>query len=201
MLTVYLTGLTIGGAIAFWWLGRKRATFLHFGLLQLLIGLMSIIVLYILARLPSLSIEDIMGGYTITREILFELLMAFITVFPVTLLIGATFPVVSSLYTREYHQQVGLHIGTVSALNTVGAILGSLGTGFVLIPLMGLRNTAITLAAINLIIGMGAMWFLQKERPQLQWVTPGTIGFAALIVFFLPPGLYGGIYDHARNPF
>ena len=73
----------------------------------------------------------------------FEGLLSFATLFPVTVLIGAAFPVVSSLYTAERAEGVGLKVARVTALNTAGSILGSLLTGFVVVPALGLQNSAL----------------------------------------------------------
>ena len=195
MLAVYLSGLTVGGLVGTARLRRQGATLLQFGLLQLGIGLFSILALTVFARLPALTIEQVFGGYTITTEILYELFLAAITIFPTTFLIGFTFPVVSSLYTVERVGEVGLRIGQVNALNTAGAILGALGTGFILIPLLGLRNAALVLSGLNLMVGMGVFWLLEGSRPQLRWVPPATIGLAAILTFILPPGLYLGFRE------
>ena len=195
MLTVYLTGLAAGGALGTWWLRRHRGTLFQFGLLQLGIGLFSILALFIFSRLPSLPIEDVLGGYTIGLEIIYELFLAFITIFPPTLLIGALFPLVSSLYSQEQIDQVGLKIGTVGAINTLGAILGALATGFILIPWLGLRNTSIALSVINLAVGMGIFWLLNTARPQTRWVPAAAIGLAVVAFLLLPPGLYLGFRE------
>jgi spermidine synthase len=126
---------------------------------------------------------------------LFELLLAFITLFPPTLLIGALFPVVGSLYTREQTEEVGLHIGTVSALNTLGAILGSLCAGFLLIPLLGLRNTALVLSAANLALGTGAMWLMRRVQPGAGWKPLPVLGLALVATLVMPPGLYLGFRE------
>lgn len=195
MLTVFLTGLAVGGTLGSWWLRRHGATLLQFGLLQLGIGLLTILALFIFGRLPSLPLEAVFGQYTISREIFYEILLAFITLFPPTLLMGITFPVVSSLYTREQPDHVGLHIGQVSALNTLGSILGALATGFILIPWLGLRNASLTLSGLNLVVGMGSIWLLHQTKPQVQWVPPSVIALAIVATLAMPPGLYLGFRE------
>ena len=56
-----------------------------------------------------------------------------------TVLLGATFPLVNRIYARRL-AAVGRSIGTAYALNTAGAILGSLSAGFILIPLVGKQD-------------------------------------------------------------
>ncbi len=190
MLTVFLAGLALGGAGASRVLRRKRATVRHFGAIQVALGLLAILILHAFARLPALHLEDWFGGYTVA----YEFLIAFVTLFPPTLLLGALFPVVGSLYTRERTQLVGLRIGRVNAFNTVGAIAGSLGAGFVLVPLLGLRNTTVALAVLNLALGAVALHFDRGGRRALRFAPAGAMVATILAVAILPTGFYLGSY-------
>lgn len=190
MLTVFLAGLALGGAGASWVLRRRRATLRHFGAIQLAIGLLAVLILHAFARLPALHLEDWFGGYTVA----YEFLIAFVTLFPPSVLLGALFPVVGSLYTRERAQVVGLRIGRVNAFNTVGAIAGSLGAGFVLVPLLGLRNTTLALAVLNLALGAVALRFDRGGRRALRFAPAGAIVATILAVAVLPTGFYLGSY-------
>ena len=190
MLTVFLTGLALGSAGGSWMLRRRRAALRHFGALQLAVGVLAVLILHVFARLPSLHLQDRLGGYTVP----YEFLIAFITVFPPTLLLGAMFPVVGSLYTRERTEHVGRRIGRVNALNTVGAIVGSIGAGFVLVPLLGLRNTSVALAALSLAIGAGAM-LLDGGATRIRRSMPAAAALVlAVAVALLPTGFYLGSY-------
>jgi spermidine synthase len=195
MLTVFLTGLAVGGALSTWWLRRHRATLIAFGALQMSIGLLAVVALFVFAKLPAFVLEEIFGEYTVAQEILYEILLAFVTMFPPTLLIGTIFPIVSSLYTREQAEEVGQRIGTVNALNTLGSILGSLVPGFLLVPLLGLRNTSLALSAVNLALGAGAMWLAGRTRPQVRWIPLPVLGVILIAVLAMPPGLYLGFRE------
>ena len=190
MLTVFLAGLALGSAGGARVLRRRPARLRDFGALQLGVALLAILILHVFARLPSLHLQDRLGGYTVP----YEFLIAVITVFPPTLLLGAMFPVVGSLYTRERTEAVGLRIGRVNALNTVGAIAGSIGTGFVLVPLLGLRNTTVAFAALNLAIAAGAMLLDRDARRRLRWVAAGAGAAVIAGLAALPTGFYLGSY-------
>ncbi len=196
MLTIFLTGLAVGGAIGAWWVRHHQVTLIAFGALQMGIGLLAVVALLVFARLPALTLEGVFGEYSIAREMLYEMLLAFITLFPPTLLIGLVFPVVSSLYTREQTEEVGTRIGTVNALNTAGSILGSLIPGFLLLPLLGLRNTSLALSALNLVLGAGAMWLMTGHtRPYVRWTPLPVLGLALIATLVMPPGLYLGFRE------
>ena len=198
MLTVFLTGLALGSAGTSRILRRRRATLTHFGLIQLSLGVLAVLILHLFARLPALHLQDAFGGYTIP----YEFLVAFSILLPPTLLLGALFPIVGSLYTRERAKSVGLRIGRVNALNTLGAIAGSLGAGFVLVPLLGLRNTTVALAALNLALGAVALRFERHGgdrhggagRRAVRWAPAGAGALVILTVAILPTGFYLGSY-------
>jgi hypothetical protein len=59
-----------GSAAGTWWLRRRRATVGHFGALQLAIGVLAILILFVFARLPSLGLEELFGGAGRVAEML-----------------------------------------------------------------------------------------------------------------------------------
>ena len=129
------------------------------------IGFLGGVTLISFANLPQLKLENVFPNYSIAAEMTFEGLQSFITLFPLTVLIGMVFPVVSSLYTAEQAEHVGLKLSRVTALNTAGSILGSLLAGFVIVPALGMRYAIYLLALINLLIGMFSMRFLSLKGP------------------------------------
>ncbi len=195
MLTVFLSGLLVGSLIGTWWVQRRRATVFHFGSLELGIGGLAIVALFAFAQLPKIRLEDLFPTYSVGAEMAVEGLLSFVTLFPVTVLIGATFPVVTSLYTAEQSAEVGLKIAYVTALNTAGSILGSLLTGFVIVPALGLRNSALALAALNLGIGLVAVWLYGPAQRSYQWAASGVLPAVLVTALLLPPPVYLGYWQ------
>jgi len=71
--------------------------------------------------------------------------------------------------------------------------------GFVLIPLLGLRNTSISLSAVNLALGVGALWIAARRKPRLRWIPLPVAGVAVAVMFAVPPGVYLGSYAAAAD--
>ena len=74
-----------------------------------------------------------------------------------TFFLGATFPLVAKIYTRSL-STVGRSIGVAYTMNTIGAVLGSFCTGFILIPMLG-KETGISFViafqmAVSLVAGL-----------------------------------------------
>ena len=82
---------------------------------------------------------------------------------PATSAMGATLPAIERVTDRLRKQ--GYAIGALYAANTAGAVAGVLSSAFVLIPVLGLANTALVCAALNMLCAIAAlMVFPQVAR-------------------------------------
>ncbi len=188
MLSSFLTGLAFG-SFAFSAVVKKiKSVSSLFALLQGAIGLLIILSIPLLADLPSIQdwLFQKIGLSHWLQKITIKFILAFLLMFLPTFLMGATFPLINSLY-RGQLQNLGQWIGTIYSLGTIGSVLGSLGSGFLMIPLLGTKNTLLLLAFINLLI----MALLNLLNPDLRKSEKNLtlIGVAALILgsFLLTP--------------
>lgn len=78
------------------------------------------------------------------------LVLALAVIFPPTLLLGSVFPYLLKL-SEAHTRSVGRTIGNLVAVNTLGAILGSLAAGFLLLETVGLWSSIRLLAAAGLV--------------------------------------------------
>ncbi|HUL55524.1 MAG TPA: hypothetical protein VLT60_00910, partial [Usitatibacter sp.] len=83
---------------------------------------------------------------------------------PQSILLGMTFPLVSSAVLRSDPGQPGLHISTLYFVNSMGAVLGVVASAFVLIPTVGLPGTLASAGVLNLFIAAVAA-VLSREHP------------------------------------
>jgi spermidine synthase len=199
MLTTFLVGLALGGALMARRVDRIERPLELFGSLQLAVGVCAILVLFVFAKLPtirgSLSAADTMG-----RLVFVEFFTAALTMLAPTLLLGAIFPVAALLYgaggasiTAETPAEaIGRRIGRMYALNTLGAALGAAVAGFVLIPVLGLQRAALLLALLNLALGVAV---LLQTAPLPRLRMGGALALAIAGVLLLPPGIYLGFRE------
>lgn len=82
----------------------------------------------------------------------FRLLTCMLILFPSCLCLGATFPLLLHLGAGQ-SGRVGARVGLVSALNTVGCIVGALVTGFWLVDRLGSRWTLMLAAMLAFFTG------------------------------------------------
>ena len=96
----------------------------------------------------------------------------------------------------------GEMIGGIYAINTVGAILGAIVGGFVLIPAIGSENTLLSMALIAAILGV-VFAFAPPRRP---WLANSCLAAAALVLVgsLVSPGwrhhaLNAGLFETGRR--
>lgn len=149
ILSTFLAGLALGSvlfAVADRRGGRVRAlaTALSLG------GLLALLLVPLSPRATDIVRSFAAGGEgAVTAGM--ALAAGLVILAPATLM-GFVFPMTSRLLTRDL-RHAGRGIGSAYTVNTVGAVLGSLTTGFVLIPALGLKGSLMALAAVQVAMG------------------------------------------------
>lgn len=93
-------------------------------------------------------------------------------------LMGLSLPIGVGLYAREI-RGLSRRVGVIYAFNTVGSLVGSLASVFILIPLIGIKGTLLLCAALVMI---PAFFFINRER-RGSWVI--LLSSAGLLFFVL----------------
>ena len=81
------------------------------------------------------------------------LAMAFVVSFIPAVFMGILFPLGLRIYAGDVHR-IGVKAGNIFFSNTAGCVVGSLFTGFVLIPFAGMWNTTLLLVNLSLLIAV-----------------------------------------------
>ena len=143
MLTTVLGGIAIGGFIAAAILRSNRNPAAALGVVQTLTGVTAI------ASMSAL-LWTVTHGWD-TMQLWRAVLIA---ILPPSLCMGAGFPLALGMAARSTDpRNLARRIGSLYSLNVAGAILGSLGTGFVLLTRAGAVNTLIVLGALLAVSG------------------------------------------------
>ncbi|MEM7202122.1 MAG: fused MFS/spermidine synthase [Planctomycetota bacterium] len=159
----FILGLAIGAAI----LGRigqvgARAAPLLAGS-QLLLALAATLMLPAFDQLPAWVAAQVYehrdAFATVQRA---EFLRIFLIVLVPTFLMGGALPLIVHEISRRAPANVGAVLGRAYAANTIGTILGSFLTGFVLVPWVGVRGAIVVGVAINAIVGVA--WWCTARR-------------------------------------
>jgi spermidine synthase len=161
---VVLAGISLGnylgGRIADRWPQRRTL-----GILLLAGGFASLAILPLIniaTAIPSGDLVDVnnrLGGVLpLDRAALLILRIVLITAlifFPPSLILGMVSPVVIKLTLRDLAHSGGL-VGKVYALSTLGSIIGTFATGFVLIDLFGTRMIVLGVGIV--LVGMAIVF-------------------------------------------
>ena len=148
VLACYFAGLGLGAAAA---RGLRRPAVRTYGLLELGAAggaLWSLIVFHKLAAASAETWLTVLGPAGSIGAIA-------VTVFPSTLCLGATLPVVGQALIGT--GLVGRRGALLYALNTLGGVLGIAVAGFGLPALVGVTASYVAIAATSAVVGIGAL--------------------------------------------
>lgn len=81
------------------------------------------------------------------------LAITFITLVPAAATLSAVSPAVAHLQLHDLHAS-GTVVGRLSAWGTAGALLGTFGTGFVLVPLMPVTTAVLVIGGVLVLVGV-----------------------------------------------
>jgi len=157
MLGTYLTGLALGSFLFARFSRPEHDPWRVFGLLLSTAGGSAILIVAALGTwLPDAQTFAGMWAARLTGletvEVLARFAVASVTILLVpTTLLGAAFPAAARLTATA--DRVGRDVGLIAALNTAGGIGGTLLTGFVLVPRVGLVASLGLLAVAGALIG------------------------------------------------
>lgn len=152
----FLGGLALGARYLGPPLVRSGEPLRRYALLELGVGGLGVAILPLLRALdgPVGHIYRATGGegapFAVARVVLL-----FVVLVPPAALMGATLPV---LVARVERGRVGIGLAALYAINTCGAVAGSLLAGFVLMPQLGLTGTTVVAGGLNAVAAVVAWW-------------------------------------------
>ena len=174
VLAAFMAGLAVGSQLGGRWASRARRPLLVYGVVEAGIGI------YALALPAILGAADWAQRHFFTSDgfdldaglgarTAFQLAGATLLLMPPTLLMGASLPL---LVQSAVHRQslLGFRVGALYATNTLGAALGALLTGYVLLPRLGLGHVLYVGVALNLGVACLALLVARREAPSAALV-------------------------------
>ena len=195
VLSVYLLGISLGSLVLSRWSPPGLSDLQLFILFELILGLLGLI------TLPVLSLVSHAGQRP------FTIATAFLLLFGMTLLLGGLFPLAGKLYAGPL-RLLGRTVGNLYSANTLGSVLGSCLTGFVLIPWVGTSHALLLTAGLNLLIAAGVAGVALRPlptRPLMVGVGLAAVGMVGwfsgdwLTRFYEQAGLRPGFHIIAQS--
>ena len=111
-----------------------------------------------------------------------SMLLAFSLSLVPAIFMGILFPLGLRIYAHDVHR-IGAKSGTILIANTLGCVLGSLLTGFVLIPFAGMWNTTLVLVNLSLLIAL-VLAIRAHDFSPVRWVGLLLVGVLANLLVF-----------------
>jgi spermidine synthase len=172
MLSTFLLGLSIGAFVMSRRVDGIKNPALAMGTCLIGIGAAGLLTLPLFGTIMNrIGMQDTLGGF----------LVAALVMLPATLFMGAMLPLTARVY-AGYGHDLGGRVGRMYAINTGGAILGSLLAAFAVIPLFGIHGSILAFCALSIVSGTLVM---VRERQRIL-ITALQAGAAlGLLAFFV----------------
>jgi len=184
VLVAYMGGLAVGAAVASKRVQSLKNPIRLYAILEGVIAASALLVPLLLKAVGGLQVA-ILGGQDsppadggLFEALAFLGLGCLVLVVP-TACMGATLPILASGVIR-HRKQIGSRVGWLYALNTFGAVIGTVLAAFFLIPKIGLWQTSFVAVFLNLLVAFLG-WFVALRVPPREEgeSTPVTEGAAA----------------------
>jgi predicted membrane-bound spermidine synthase len=168
VLVIYMGGMAIGA----WGVGKFsiniKKVLLGYAIAEGLIGLFGVLFHSIFVGATDFSYASVIPKLGSSGGIeLFKWTFASLIILPQSILLGTTFPLMTAGIIRNYPSNRGKSIASLYFLNSLGAAIGVLFSGFYLIDKVGLPGTVMTAGIINILIAVsvGAITTLKSKAP------------------------------------
>lgn len=172
VLAIFMGGMAAGAA----WIGqagrRWRNLIRLYATVEAIIGALGLLFHWMYTGVAALSYDwlipslDAPGVINLTRW-----LTAGLLILPQTVLLGMTFPLMSSGLIRRYPGTAGKLLGGLYFTNSIGAAIGALVAVFVLLPWVGLPGAMTVAGMLN--FGVAALaWWIAREPEPMPFTAP-----------------------------
>lgn len=162
VLAIFLGGLALGSATLAKYGERSVNAVALYAWLELAIAAAGLLSFLGLAAVRAMYLSSAQTGSASSPfSLLIRILGAAIVLLPPTFLMGGTFPILICGVTRHL-RELTRSISRFYASNTLGAAIGALVAGFLLLPTIGLRLTIVVAVLVNAIAGLVALKFSSR---------------------------------------
>ena len=205
VLTIYLLGNVIGTSIGSGLVKTLKEPALGFTVTLFILGLCGIFYIPFMTLWSSKLMPEIDRQIELTSHaipfstfLIMPLIQsAFLFLLP-SIMMGIGFPIALQTWTNHVHK-VGRSTGTAYTANTVGAVLGGIIVGFVLIPQTGLQLSITILGLAGIwIAGILSVLFVQSSNKFSRFGLIAAAGMLTIIASAIPTNLFKTVI--AGNP-
>jgi len=163
VLTIFMGGMALGAWLISRVSSRIRNPLLWYAVVEAIIGIFGVVF-----HQEFLALQNFLFEYALpninspTLAAIAKWSIATTMLLPQALLLGTTFPLMSSAIIRVDKQASGRTLAMLYFSNSMGAAIGVLFSGFILIEAVGLPGATLTAGIINILLAL-CVWIITRE--------------------------------------
>ncbi len=160
VLAIFMGGMAVGSWICSKYSLRWKNLLVGYALVEGLIGFLALLFHTFFVHAVQLSYNSILPHLTVAAVAsIYKWSLSALMILPQSVLLGMTFPLMSAGILRMSPQRSGRTISLLYFANSIGAAVGVLMSGFILIRLVGLPGTIRIAGLMNIALAL-SVWFL-----------------------------------------
>lgn len=175
VLVIYMGGMAVGAWIAGEGSKKFRNLLLVYAVVQISLGFLALVFHGLFTTYLEFSFERIIPSLNSSLLVnLYKWITASVVILPQSILLGATFPLMAGGVLRRFPGLSGYKVSVIYFVNTLGASLGVLLSGFYFVKVAGLQGAINAGGLIDIFVGITilALYFIDKNlivvQPQSQ---------------------------------
>lgn len=168
VLAIFMGGMALGAALVARAGHRWRNLVRGYALVELVIGVLGLVFHWVFVGALGLSYDVLipaLGQPWLVNS--YKWALAGVLILPQTVLLGMTFPLMTSGIIRRFPGRDGGILGGLYFTNSIGAAIGVLVAAFLLLPLIGLHGAIIVAGFINIVVAVFA-WLLSGGEERVR---------------------------------
>lgn len=163
VLAIFMGGMAIGSWVAGMYSTRLRNLLMGYAVVEALVGLAALAFHPVFVGSTAFAYDRLLPLISMPGAAqLVKWGLASLFILPQSILLGMTFPLMSGGIIRRFPQTPGHSLASLYFSNSLGAAVGVLASGFVLVSLVGLPGTMVTAGLLNLVLAL-FVWLIAKD--------------------------------------
>ena len=173
VLCIFMGGMALGAWLAGRHSARLRRPLLIYAVVEALLGVAALLFDAGFRGAQAWMFDSVIPGLGAPLAIdIAKWSLAAAIILPQSVLLGATFPLMSAGLVRLYPQMPGRALGWLYFTNSLGAAVGVLVSGFVLIDMVGLPGTILSAGLINFGLALSVYGLVRRKN---IWALPALV--------------------------
>jgi len=196
VLVVFMGGMAGGAALCGRLSSRLPQPLLGYALVEAAIGLLALVFHWVFVAATDWAYASMLPAVGGGAALAAKLTLSCVLILPQSVLLGATFPLMSAGLARAFPASAGESVAMLYFTNSLGAAAGVLASGFWLIAWIGLPGTLDIAGVLNLLLAL-TVWLLSRSLycAPLERTATEEAGAKLLLAVAFFTGLASFIYE------